>query len=163
MVRTSLVKKRKSSKEPNIRTPIQHVQDNQMSHIHIMNIITLFITVNIGFTLPPTFKPAPPSNLPTLTIMATPTTAPPAMCTLNEKGMKQYQKRIKAASDKPDPAMGEYESAKLPAHKAAFDGNTAGLEAVFISSVKNGGVTVADKGISPLHMAIKGNKMEAVK
>ena len=84
-------------------------------------------------------------------------------CALNDKGLKQFQKRIKAASDKTDPAVGEYERAKLPAHKAAFDGNVPALEGIFITQVKNGGISIADKGISPIHMAIKGNKMDSVK
>lgn len=85
------------------------------------------------------------------------------LCTLNEKGQKQFQKRIKGAADKPDPSVGDYGKAKLPAHKAAFDGNIGALEGIFITQSKSGGIPVADKGISPIHMAIKGNKMDSVK
>ena len=77
-------------------------------------------------------------------------------CTLNDKGLKQYQKRVKAVKGgQVDSTLKNYANAKLPAHKAAFEGNIPGLEAILISKVETGGIPAADKGITPLHMAIK--------
>ena len=84
-------------------------------------------------------------------------------CTLSERGMKQYQKRLKSITGSTDPILKEYSTAKLPAHKAAYDGNIPALESIFISKASTGGLPIADKGITPLHMAIKGNKIEAIK
>ena len=73
-------------------------------------------------------------------------------CTLNDKGLKQYQKRVKAVKGgQVDPTSKNYANAKLPAHKAAFEGNIPGLEAILISKVETGGISAADKGITPLH------------
>lgn len=57
----------------------------------------------------------------------------------------------------------EYARIGLPAHKAAVDGNVEALKDIY-SAFTNDGVPSRDvNGATPLHLAVRGNRTDAVK
>lgn len=80
-------------------------------------------------------------------------------CYFNSRGLKQYRKGLGSDLGLPEDVAG----VDLPAHKAAYDGNVKVLESIF-KWKHSTGVPLMDKlSATPLHMAARTNRSEAIK
>ena len=81
-------------------------------------------------------------------------------CRLNARGRKQFKPSTRSSLLEKYP---EFSGIGLPAHKAALDGNVDGLKEIFTTS-RDEGVPSRDRnGATPLHLAARSNRLEAVK
>ena len=81
-------------------------------------------------------------------------------CRFNSRGRKQFKASTRANLLERFP---EYASIGLPAHKAALEGNVDGLREIFSTSTDDGVPSRDRNGATPLHLAVKSNRVEAVK
>ena len=81
-------------------------------------------------------------------------------CRLNARGRKAF-KALKRYSLKEK--FPEYATIGLPAHKAALEGSVDVLREVFASNQDDGIPSRDVNGATPLHLAVKSNRIEAVK
>ncbi len=82
-------------------------------------------------------------------------------CRLSSRGRKHCKVSTKEALAERFP---QYARLGLPAHKAALDGNTEGLQQIFESYAEDDGVPSLDtNGATPLHLAVRNNHLETVR
>lgn len=79
---------------------------------------------------------------------------------LNPRGKKQF-KAVGRQSFAEN--FGPYAKLGLPAHKAALDGNVECLKECFCSFLKEGVPSRDVNGATPLHLAARANRPDAVK
>lgn len=79
---------------------------------------------------------------------------------LNSRGKKQFKASDPATFAK---HFEDYANLGLPAHKAALDGNVECLKECFCSSIKEGIPSRDVNGATPLHLAARSNRADAVK
>lgn len=85
----------------------------------------------------------------------------PLYAKLNSRGKKQYKSPSRRQSFIDH--FEEYANLGLPAHKAALDGNVECLKECFRSYMKEGVPSRDVNGATPLHLAAKNNRADAVK
>jgi len=81
-------------------------------------------------------------------------------CRLNARGRKQF-KRIKKsefAENYPN-----YAGIELMAHKAALEGDIECLRDIFAASLDEGVPSRDTNGATPLHLAVRNDRVEAVR
>lgn len=79
----------------------------------------------------------------------------------NNRGKRQYRKLIGTVEHLSD-EFSEYAGIGLPAHKAALDGNIEALAQIFLWLEDE--VPALDvNGATPLHLAAKQNRVNAIK
>ena len=79
---------------------------------------------------------------------------------LNARGRKSFKS---VSSKQLTENFPEYAKLGLPAHKAALDGNVDALKEIYTASITEGVPSRDVNGATPLHLAVRGNRMEAVK
>ena len=100
------------------------------------------------------------SRTPKIVEMATKVEADPLYSRLNARGRKELKPSGKNALAE---RFSDYAGLGLPAHKAAMDGSIECLKEVY-RSMHNVGVPSRDvNGATALHLAVRSNKVEAVK
>ena len=79
---------------------------------------------------------------------------------LNPRGRKNFRsiERSQLAERFP-----EFARIGLPAHKAALEGNVEALRGIYAASTAEGVPSRDVNGATPLHLAVRGNRIEAVK
>ena len=83
-------------------------------------------------------------------------------CRLNNRGKRQYRKRLGKGSELSD-RFAEYASVGLPAHKAALEGNVEVLEELFLWKGATGIPALDRNSATPLHLAARGGHVDAIK
>lgn len=86
--------------------------------------------------------------------------ADPLYAKLNIRGKKQFKSADKATFAE---SFSEYARLGLPAHKAALDGNVECLKECFCSTPVEGVPSRDVNGATPLHLAARSNRADAVK
>lgn len=81
-------------------------------------------------------------------------------CKFNEKGKRQFEAIEKEELESKFP---EYSNVGLPAHKAALDGNIECLEDLFSAYWEDGVPSRDVNGATPLHLAVRNSRLDAVK
>ncbi|CAI8003671.1 Espin [Geodia barretti] len=79
---------------------------------------------------------------------------------LNTRGRKSFRPTERAQLAEKFP---EFATVGLPAHKAALDGNVEALREIYAAFTEDGVPSRDVNGATPLHLAVRGNRMEAVK
>ena len=79
---------------------------------------------------------------------------------LNPRGRKSFRpiKRSQLAEKFP-----EFAKIGLPAHKAALEGNVEALKDIYAASTADGVPSRDVNGATPLHLAVRGNRVDAIK
>ena len=81
-------------------------------------------------------------------------------CKFNDRGRKQFDS---IESGELESKFSDYVKVGLPAHKAALDGNIECLKDLF-SAYWDDGVPSRDvNGATPLHLAVRNSRLDAVK
>ena len=81
-------------------------------------------------------------------------------CKFNDRGRKQFDS---IESGELESKFADYVKVGLPAHKAALDGNIECLKDLF-SAYWDDGVPSRDvNGATPLHLAVRNSRLDAVK
>ena len=81
-------------------------------------------------------------------------------CRFNERGRKQFDSIERGELES---KFADYAKVGLPAHKAALDGNIECLKDLF-SAYWDDGVPSRDvNGATPLHLAVRNSRLDAVK
>lgn len=81
-------------------------------------------------------------------------------CRFNARGRKQFKNLDKNVLKDKYP---DYANLGLPAHKAALEGNVDILKEVFVAGNEEGIPSRDRNGATPLHLAVRSNKIDAVK
>ena len=79
---------------------------------------------------------------------------------LNARGRKSFKSTDRAQLAEKFP---EYGKVGLPAHKAALDGNVEALREIYTAFSADGVPSRDVNGATPLHLAVRGNRIETVK
>ena len=79
---------------------------------------------------------------------------------LNARGRKSFRPTERAQLAEKFP---EYAKVGLPAHKAAIEGNIEALKEIYAAFSDDGVPSRDVNGATPLHLAVRGNRIEAVK
>ena len=79
---------------------------------------------------------------------------------LNPRGRKSFKAVGRAQLVEKFP---EYAKIGLPAHKAALEGNVEALREIYAAYTAEGVPSRDVNGATPLHLAVRGNRIEAVK
>ena len=79
---------------------------------------------------------------------------------LNTRGRKSFKPTEKARLAERFP---EYAKLGLPAHKAAIEGDVEALKEIYTSTNAQGVPSRDVNGATPLHLAVRSNRLEAVK
>ena len=79
---------------------------------------------------------------------------------LNARGRKNFKPTARAQLAEKFP---EYTKIGLPAHKAALAGNVEALKDIYTAFTADGVPSRDVNGATPLHLAVRGNRTEAVK
>lgn len=84
----------------------------------------------------------------------------PLYCSFNARGRKQFKELGRSALAETYP---EYADVGLPAHKAALRGDVEGLKEIFACNRDDGVPSRDVNGATPLHLAVRNNRVETVK
>ena len=79
---------------------------------------------------------------------------------LNARGRKSFKPTDRTQLAEKFPVFAKI---GLPAHKAALEGNVEALREIYAAFSADGVPSRDVNGATPLHLAVRGNRMEAVK